>query len=207
MSTDRLVLVLASANRHKAIEMREILSELFGTALELRDRPSTVGDIEEDGTSLEENARIKARAICEATGLAAVADDTGLEVDALGGAPGIYAARYAGPHATFEDNVHKLLRELEGVTDRSARFATVVLVAFPDGTEISARGQVEGVISMEQRGDGGHGYDPIFVPEGAGGRTFSEMSPAEKHLISHRGRAIRALAELLAERVNGVACC
>ena len=156
-------------------------------------------DVEETGASLEENARIKARGLCEAMGMLAIADDTGLEVDALDGAPGIYAARYAGPNATYADNVSKLLRELEGVYPslRTARFATVALARWPDGREIAVRGEVEGVIAATPAGDTGFGYDPVFVPVEGDGRTFAQMTAAEKHAISHRGRAFAALAVAL----------
>ena len=148
------------------------------------------------------NARLKARALCQATGLAAVADDTGLEVDALDGAPGVYSARFAGEGATYADNVAKMLVELQrvgavGGVDRKARFASVAFVAYPDGTELWVEGSIEGVITDEPRGEQGFGYDPIFAPEGFDGRTFAEMSAGEKHAVSHRGRAFRALAERL----------
>jgi XTP/dITP diphosphohydrolase len=137
----------------------------------------------------------------DATGYAAVADDTGLEVDALGGAPGVYSARYAGEGVTYADNVAKLLRELaalpDGGDERQARFRTVALAAFPDGTEVWAEGSVEGLILAEPRGSQGFGYDPVFVPRDGDGRSFAEMGADEKHAISHRGRAFRALAERL----------
>ena len=121
-------------------------------------------------------------------------------MDALGGAPGVWAARYAGEGATYADNVAKLLAELATVAtgDRRARFTTVAMVAFPDGTEVVAEGTVEGTIAEAARGQAGFGYDPVFVPEGSGGRTFAEMTPAEKHALSHRGRAFRALGAALA---------
>jgi XTP/dITP diphosphohydrolase len=138
----------------------------------------------------------------EATGEPAVADDTGLEVAALGGEPGVYSARFAGEDATYADNVAKLVRELAaaGAVDpsqRSARFRTVALVAFPGGGELMAEGEVIGSIAPEPVGAGGFGYDPLFVPDGGGGRTFAQMSPSEKHVLSHRGRAFRALADQL----------
>ena len=150
------------------------------------------------------NARLKARALVAATGTAAVADDTGLEVDALGGAPGVYSARYAGEDATYADNVAKLLRELAALEDgggeRRASFKTVALVAFPDGSEVWAEGVLPGTIATESRGTNGFGYDPVFVPDGGDGRTFAEMRPEEKDAVSHRGRAFRALAAELAQR-------
>lgn len=187
-------LVLASANPDKAAEIAAIL-----VAHDLVPRPTGVPDVDETGSTLVENARLKAVALVEATGDAAVADDTGLEVDALGGAPGVHSARYAGEGATYLDNVAKLVAALEGRSDRRARFRTVALARFPDGSEVVAEGVVAGTIAPVPRGDGGFGYDPVFVPEGGGGRTFAEMSPDEKHAISHRGRAFRALDALLRE--------
>jgi XTP/dITP diphosphohydrolase len=197
-----LQLVVASANPDKAAEMRDLLSVALGDKVELVDRPSSVGDVEEDGATLEENARLKADALCQATGLPAVADDTGLEVRALEGRPGIFAARYAGPDATYADNVAKLLAELDGVADRAAVFRTVALVAFPDGSELIAEGTMSGTISMAPRGAGGFGYDSVFLPFEGEGRTLGEMSLDEKHAISHRGRAFRALAVLLDDRLR-----
>jgi XTP/dITP diphosphohydrolase len=193
--------VLATANPDKAAEVRHILTESLGQ-IELLPRPDDVPEVEESGDTLEENARLKAVALVEATGEAAVADDTGLEVDALGGAPGVLAARFAGEHATYADNVAKLLVELAGVDppERTARFRTVALARFPDGSEVVAEGAVEGWIASEASGTGGFGYDAVFGPDGTD-RTFAEMSPAEKHAISHRGRAFRALAAALAARL------
>jgi XTP/dITP diphosphohydrolase len=167
--------------------------------VELVPRPATVPDVEETGDTLLDNARLKARALVAATGLPAVADDTGLEVAALGGAPGVHTARYAGPGATYEDNVAKLLGAMAGLSgaDRRARFATVVVAAWPDGRELAAEGVVDGRIAASPAGDGGFGYDPVFVPDEGDGRTFAEMAPAEKHALSHRGRAVRAWAERL----------
>src|SRR5205085_2026045 len=163
-------------------------------------RPPSVPDVEETGATLEDNARLKAAALVAAIGLPAVADDTGLEVDALGGAPGVRSARFAGERATYADNVRALLDALAGVAGegRRARFRTVALARFPGGDEVAAVGSCEGTIAVAPRGDGGFGYDPVFIPaEGGDGRTFAEMSPAEKHELSHRGRAFRALAEAL----------
>lgn len=192
-------LVLASANPDKVGEIAAVLSTSLD--VELVPRPPEVPDVLEDGATLLENARLKAIALVEATGLAAVADDTGLEVDALGGAPGVYSARYAGENVTYADNVGKLLSELTAQPDgggaRTARFRTVAFAAFPDGREIWAEGSVEGTITVDVRGEGGFGYDPVFVPADGDGRTFAEMNSGEKHEISHRGRAFRALAEAL----------
>jgi XTP/dITP diphosphohydrolase len=185
--------VLATANPDKTREIQEIL----GDGVELLARPPEVPDVDETGETLEDNARLKARALVEATGVAAIADDTGLEVDALGGAPGVYSARYAGEGATYADNVAKLLDALAGRSDRSARFRTVAIAMWPDGSEIVAEGSVEGTIAREASGNGGFGYDPIFVPGGAA-MTFAEMTSEAKHAVSHRGRAFRALAARLA---------
>jgi XTP/dITP diphosphohydrolase len=189
--------VVATANPDKAAELGAILEEELDDLVELVARPQGVGEVEETGESLEDNARLKAVALVAATGEAAVADDTGLEVVALGGAPGTWSARFAGEAATYADNVAKLLAVLEGEIDRRARFRTVVVCRFPDGTEIIGEGVVEGEIVPVPRGFGGFGYDPVFVPEGGGGRTFAEMSPAEKHELSHRGLALRCLAARL----------
>jgi len=221
-----LPLVLATGNPDKAREISEIivtrldeplaaraitaggdtygfLVDRFGTAatrpLDDRDDLAEAPDVEETGATLEENARIKANALARATDMLAVADDTGLEVDALEGAPGVYSARYAGPDASYDDNVAKLLREMEGVYPalRTARFATVALARWPDGKEIAVRGEVEGVIAAAPLGQRGFGYDPVFVPTEGDGRTFAQMPAAEKHAISHRGRAFAALVDAL----------
>jgi len=193
----RLRLVCASANPHKAAEITAIL----GDAVELLPRPADVPDVVEDGDTLLDNARLKARALCSATGVAAVADDTGLEVDALDGAPGVHSARFAGDNATYADNVDKLLTELArhpGLA-RTARFRTVAIVARPDGTEVVAEGIVDGHITDSPRGVDGFGYDPVFAPADGDGRTFAEMTADEKNTISHRGSAFRALAAKLSE--------
>jgi XTP/dITP diphosphohydrolase len=193
-------LVLASANRDKAAEIVSILNAALPD-LDLAPRPPDVRDVDETGVTLLENARLKAAAIAAVTGEAAVADDTGLLVDALDGAPGVFSARFAGEDATYADNVAKLLAELGGAPPerRTARFETVALVRWPDGREVAATGAVDGVIGSEPRGDRGFGYDPIFVPSEGDGRTFAELLPVEKHALSHRGRAFRALAAELAK--------
>jgi XTP/dITP diphosphohydrolase len=178
--------VIASANRDKAAEMRRVLGPLVDG--ELLDRPTEIPDVDETGGTLEENALLKARAVMQATGLPAIADDTGLEVDALGGAPGVYTARFAGEGATYADNVAKMLRDLDGVGNRRARFRAIAAVAFPDGRVLTAEGAMEGDIAIAPRGSNGFGYDPIFIPTEGDGRTFAEMSPDEKHATSHRGR-------------------
>jgi XTP/dITP diphosphohydrolase len=195
-----LRLVVATANLDKAREIRSVL-EHAGAAIELVPRPDDVPEVEETGLTLHDNARLKAEALRDATGLAALGEDTGLEVDALGGAPGVRSARYAGENATCADNVAKLLREVDAVrrASRTARFRTAVVLAMPAGSELGADGVVVGVITTEPRGAGGFGYDPVFAPAGAGGRTFAEIAPDHKHAISHRGRALRALAARLRE--------
>ena len=218
-----LPLVLATQNPDKAREIVEIFVTLAGVPLVassiegvafLLDTPERVAtsvgklpslaeppDVEETGSTLEQNARIKAEALAGALGMPAVADDTGLEVDALDGAPGVYSARYAGAGASYSDNVAKLLKALLGVPPalRTARFATVAIARWPDGREMSRRGEVEGTISEAARGGDGFGYDPVFVPSEGDGRTFAEMAPDEKHAVSHRGRAFRALVTALAD--------
>ena len=197
--------VLATANPDKASEIARILADA-GAPVELVTRPPDVPEVGETGETLEDNARGKAVALVDATGLPAIADDTGLEVDALDGAPGVYSARFAGPDATYADNCAHLLARLVGVPPerRVARFVTVAIARWPDGREVAAFGSVEGHITESPRGEGGFGYDPVFLPtEGewrtmgtpAVGATFAEMTAAEKHAISHRGRAFRTLAE------------
>ena len=191
--------VLATANPDKAQEIRAILDGLDVTLIP---RPDDVPEVIEDGETLEDNALLKARALCEATGMAAIADDTGLFVDALNGAPGVYSARYAGEEATYADNCAKMLRELTGVdaAKRTARFRTVAAVAYPDGSWFVVDGEVEGHIAETPRGENGFGYDPIFVPEGTKGRSMAQLAPEEKHALSHRGNAFRALADAFSER-------
>ena len=199
MSGSPLRLVLASANPDKSREIADILG---AEGIEVEPRPAGVPDVDETGDTLEDNARLKAEALVQATGSAAVADDTGLEVEALGGAPGVYSARFAGEGATYAENVAKLLVELDAAGasapgERRARFRTVALAAFPDGREVVAEGTVEGTIARAPEGDGGFGYDPVFIPDGSD-RSFAAMTRAEKDACSHRGRAFRALASALA---------
>ena len=198
-----MALVAASANPDKVAEIAEILDE---AGFELLARPACAPEVDETGETLLDNARLKARAVAAVAGCPVVADDTGLEVDALGGAPGVYSARYAGEGASYADNVAKLLDELAAQPDaggaRRARFRTVAVVWFPDpdgpgGWELWREGTVEGAIASAPKGDAGFGYDPVFVPDGGGGHTFAEMGPADKHAVSHRGRALRALAAAL----------
>jgi XTP/dITP diphosphohydrolase len=204
--TEALQLVLATANPDKASEILAVVAEVAGNRIVLLERPVEVPEVDETGDTLEENALLKAMALADATGLPAIADDTGLEVDALNGAPGVRSSRYSGEHATYSENVAKLLSELElaGASSdeqRTARFRTVALAFFPsDGRRFSADGVSEGRIAASARGQQGFGYDPVFIPGDGDGRTFAEMSSAEKHALSHRGRAFRALAVGLISR-------
>lgn len=188
-------MVCASTNPHKVEEIVDLMSGV----IELIARPIDLADVDENADTLVGNARLKARAVCAATGLPALADDTGLEVDALNGAPGVHSARFAGVAASDAANRRKLLAALEGVPveQRTARFRTVALVCWPDGHEVVAEGTCEGRIAVGERGERGFGYDSLFIAADGDGRTFAEMTVAEKHQLSHRGRAFRALAELL----------
>jgi len=190
-----LEIVCASANAKKVAELQEILHSL---GVELLPRPSALADTEETALTLVGNAQLKAQAVMEFTGQTALSDDTGLEVDALGGAPGVHTARYAGELATAVENNQKLLNQLRDFPlrdQRSARFRTVICLLLPDGRQHIAEGVVEGWIANQMRGQDGFGYDPLFIPRDGDGRTFAEMTAAEKHAISHRGRALRSLFE------------
>ena len=191
-------ILFATANRGKLREAAEVLGPGFEIV-----SPLDLGiteDIPETGSTLQENSLQKARYLFERTGLPCFADDTGLEVDALGGAPGIYSARYAGPGHDSEANMARLLRELGQVAqakDRGARFRTVVTLILADGTPHFFEGVCEGSIARERHGTGGFGYDPVFLPDAYPGRTLAEVSEEEKNAVSHRGRAIRAMAAWL----------
>ncbi len=188
--------MLATANAHKSEEMRAVLAEL---GVELLARPEGVGDVEEGESTLEGNALLKARALVAATGLAAIADDTGLFVEALEGRPGVHSARYAREGATYDENVSKLLHELADVPAprRGATFRTVIAVAYPSGETRCVEGVLEGRITVARRGENGFGYDPVFAPTSGGGRTLAELSTPEKNATSHRARALRALLAAL----------
>lgn len=194
-------LVIATRNRHKVSEIRAILFDLGVVLLSSSDLPG-VPEVEEDGATLEENAAKKAESAAAATGLPAFADDTGLSVEALDGAPGVLSARYAGAWATDDDNNRKLLRELEGVppSDRGATFRAVVALSVPGRATRTVEGRTHGVVLEVARGCGGFGYDPLFVPDGQE-KTYAEMSPSEKNAVSHRGKAMRAGRALIAELV------
>ena len=192
-------LVLATRNRHKAAELLMLLGDPRIIIRTLDEFPGAP-DVVEDGDTCEANALKKACAIAEYTGLPAVADDTGLEVDALGGRPGVYAARYAGEHATYEDNCRKLLLELTGVSpaQRTARFLTVAAIALPSGRVRVAQGVLDGMIAEEASGTLGFGYDPVFfVPEL--GKTLAQLSADQKNTISHRAKAFTQAKDLLHE--------
>ena len=200
MASPRRV-VVASANPKKVAELDAILAGV-APELQLIARPSDVPEVIEDANTFIGNARLKAVALVDATGDSALADDSGLEVDRLGGAPGVLSARYAGDLASDADNVALLLDELtrDGAVEpeqRTARFRCVIVLRDPDGVEVVAEGSVEGTIAPEPAGHGGFGYDPVFVPTEGFGRTFAEMTAEEKHEISHRGRALRSLADQL----------
>lgn len=184
--------VVASKNSDKIREVEAVLARMEHPWEIVRglDWP----DVDETARTLEGNAVLKAVAVSEATGLPALADDTGLEVDALGGRPGVFSARFAGPDATYELNVDRLLADLRGVADRSARFRTAIAFIVPGCAPVIVEGVVEGTITDERRGEGGFGYDPIFAVEG---RTYAEMADDEKNEMSHRARALQALAVAL----------
>lgn len=185
-------LVIASKNQHKIVEILDVL-ESTGLEVDLVE-DAEWPDVDETEPTLEGNALLKAREVHAYTGYAVVADDTGLEVDALDGGPGVLSARFAGPNATYEDNVTKLLEAMDGVADRSARFRTVMVLIDDNGDEAVVEGIMDGSITTEPRGSNGFGYDPVFL---VGDRTFAEMPTTEKNEISHRARALRALAEKL----------
>lgn len=188
-------LVVASKNPDKIAEVESALASLAPDISIVRglDWP----DVEETEATLEGNALLKARAVANATNILALADDTGLEVDALNGRPGVHSARYAGPDASYEANVAKLLQELEGRTDRTARFRTVVAIVEPgSGSTLVVEGRLEGRITAEARGEFGFGYDPVFEVDG---QTLAEIPPAEKRSMSHRAKAVKAAVEALAK--------
>lgn len=195
-------IVLASRNKKKKAELQALLSRhIEGIEILSLDDVGIYGEIEEDGETFRENALIKAR-VAAASGYIGVGDDSGLEVDALGGEPGVYSARYAGDHGNDEANNTLLLEKLRGVQDRTARFVCTVACVFPESygeDDIIVRGEVEGVIIDEYRGDGGFGYDPIFYVPSLD-KTLAQISAEEKNTISHRGRAIEALARELKNR-------
>ncbi|MCI8474171.1 MAG: RdgB/HAM1 family non-canonical purine NTP pyrophosphatase [Oscillospiraceae bacterium] len=188
-------MILASKNPHKLVEMSAILSQL-GIEVILESDAGVDVDVEETGTTFEENAALKATAVMKASGLPAIADDSGLCVAALGGGPGVYSARYGGEGLTDKDRYELVLKGLSGQLDRSAKFVSAICCAFPNGDTVTARGECPGIIAYSPRGSGTFGYDPIFlVPQRK--KTFAEMEPEEKNAISHRGVALKSFkAEL-----------
>ena len=194
-----MTLVAATGNKGKLIEIREILGQHFDRILSQKEAGLFL-DVEEDADTFAGNAMKKAKAFCEATGMPAVADDSGLCVDALNGEPGVYSARYMGEGHTDAERSAFVLEKMKDVPEerRSARFMCAAVIAFPDGTSITAVGSCEGKIAYEPAGENGFGYDPIFVPDGET-RTFAQMTDNEKNAISHRGRAMRLLYEKLNE--------
>lgn len=194
-------IIFATANAGKLREAAEVLGPGFEIV-----SPASLGiteDIPETGSTLQENSLQKAQYLFDRTGLPCFADDTGLEVDALGGAPGIYSARYAGPGHDSQANMAKLLTELSRLENRGARFRTVVTLILADGQPHFFEGSCEGSIARERHGTGGFGYDPVFLPDAYPGRTLAEVSEEEKNAVSHRGKAIRAMAEWLRGKVPG----
>ena len=190
-------LVLASKNKKKLAEMNEILSQL-GVEVCSEAEAGVDVEVEETGTTFEENSLLKARAVMEASGMPAIADDSGLCVDALGGAPGVYSARYGGPELDDTGRYRLLLENLRGQMTRTAKFVSVITCCFPNGDVICARGECPGTIAYAPQGEGGFGYDPVFFVPGLK-KTFAQLSPEEKNAISHRGRALRAFQEKLEE--------
>ncbi len=193
-------LLVATNNQGKLKEFNEILGELGIECVSLRDMGITA-DVEETGTTFLENALLKAKEIYNIAKIPTISDDSGLLVDALNGEPGVYSARYAGEPSDDDKNMDKLLANLQGISNRSARFQSVIAAVFSEDDIITATGACEGVIINEKRGDNGFGYDPIFYVE-ALGKTFAQMSDAEKNSLSHRGNAIRALKEQLKEKLK-----
>ena len=201
---DTKKIIVATGNANKVIEIREILKDMDVTLSSLKDEGLQDVDIEENGKTFEENAIIKAKAICEMTGEICMADDSGLVVDALGGEPGIYSARYLGRDTSYDYKNNYIIKQLEGKEgkERSARFVCACACALPNGKVLTAEGVIEGQIGFEQKGENGFGYDPIFfLPEK--GKTTAEISPEEKNEISHRARAFTKMRELLKDELQG----
>ena len=193
-------MVLASKNAHKLVEMRDILSQL-GVEVILESEAGVDVDVEETGETFEDNSLLKAKAVMEATGMPAIADDSGLCVDALGGAPGVYSARYGGPGMDDAGRYRLLLENMRGQTPRTAKFVSVITCCFPNGDVITARGECPGTIAYAPQGEGGFGYDPVFfLPQRK--KTFAQLTAEEKNEISHRGRALALFQEKLKEYLN-----
>ncbi|SFI10986.1 XTP/dITP diphosphohydrolase [Tindallia magadiensis] len=200
MEQEKAKAVIATGNPHKLLEIKKMLEDFPIEVVSMKEVGLENMEIEETGASFEENALIKAMAVCEETKTIALADDSGLEVDALDGRPGIHSARYAGEDATDRTNKEKLLNELQGVPieKRSGRFVCAIAVAFPNGEVLVTRGEVEGYIDFEETGENGFGYDPMFyVPEYQ--KTFGQLEPEIKNRISHRSKALENLKKMLTE--------
>ena len=190
-------MVLASKNAHKLVEMKDILSQL-GVEVVLESDVGVDVDVEETGTTFEENAYLKAHVVMKASGLPAIADDSGLCVDALNGAPGVYSARYGGEGLDDTGRYRLLLENMRGQPPRTAKFVSVITCCFPNGDVLSARGECPGTIAFAPMGEGGFGYDPVFfIPSLK--KTFAQFSPEEKNAISHRGKALEAFQVKLEE--------
>ena len=193
--------VLASKNAHKLQELQDILSAQ-GVAVILESAAGVDVEVEETGTTFEENSLLKARAVMEASGLPAIADDSGLMVDALNGAPGVYSARYGGPGLDDAGRYRLLLENMRGVLDRKCRFVSAITLCMPSGDIVTARGECPGTLAYAPQGENGFGYDPIFfVPEKK--KTFAQLTAEEKNAISHRGRALQLFQEKLAAYLAG----
>lgn len=195
-------LIAATNNSHKLKEIIDILGPKGIEVSSMAERGLNI-EIEENGVTFEENALIKARKVCSLTGEAAIADDSGLEVDALNGQPGVWSARYSGESGPDKDikNNQKLIKEMQKVPEekRTARFRSVIAAVFPDGREITAEGFIYGKIGYKEKGQNGFGYDPLFIIDGYGGRTMAELNPSEKNKISHRANALKAFVKKLDE--------
>ena len=189
-------IIIATHNKHKLAEMSRILSPMGYEVVTDTDLGIELSDVEENGETFLDNARIKAESGCKESGYPCIADDSGLCVDALDGAPGVYSARYSGVHGDDDGNNRKLLAELDGVPTekRTAYFACAICVSFPDGSEVTATGKCEGYIGYEKKGSNGFGYDPLFM---VGDRSLAEMTAEEKDAISHRGNALKELQKIL----------
>ncbi len=194
-------LLIATHNNKKRVELQRILSPIGIEVVLAEDIGCTLRDVEETGTTFEENAKLKAVSGCEDSGIACIADDSGLCVDYLNGEPGVYSARYSGEHGNDEANIDKLLKNLDGVPKekRTARFVCAACCAFPDGGIITVRGECEGEILTKRRGSRGFGYDPVFM---SGGKSFGEITSEEKDSMSHRGKALRLMAAQLKKTVT-----
>ena len=195
---DKMKYIIATHNMKKRNELARILEPLGVEVLTAEQAGVELTDVEETGTTFEENARLKSESGCKETGMPCIGDDSGLMVDALDGAPGVYSARYAGDHGNDPANIALLLENMKDVPDekRTARFMCTVCCTYPDGSEIVVSGKCEGKIGYEPKGDGGFGYDPVFM---VGDKSFAELTAEEKDKISHRGNALKALAEALAK--------